>query len=72
MKSFLAIIVFLLLVIKVIEGLPLSEFQGNSQSLERRVDSTRGSGSPTLLNKRRVATATELGVEELDLGTPDF
>jgi hypothetical protein len=38
MKSFLAVIIFLLLVITVIEGLPLSssEFQDNSQSLERR------------------------------------
>ena len=40
MKSFLAVIIFLLLVIKAIEGLPLSESQDNSQSLERRTDST--------------------------------
>jgi hypothetical protein len=56
MKSFLAVIIFLLLVIKVIEGLPpLSQFQDDSQSLERRADSTRGSRSPSLTNKRAFA-----------------
>ena len=55
MKSFLAVIIFLLLVIKVIEGLPLSQFQDDSQSLKRRADSIGESRSSPLPNKRKLA-----------------